>query len=59
MIHGELFQPIVAEAAKTAIGSEKVYQRIFISHLLKDRRDPNRIAGAVGFSVRDPKIYVF
>ncbi len=24
-----------------------------------DRRDPNRIAGTVGFSVRDPKIDVF
>ncbi len=59
MIHGESYKPIVAEAAKTAIGSENVYQRIFISHLLEDRRDPNRIAGAVGFSVRDPMIYVF
>ena len=59
MIHGESFKPIVAEVAKTAIGSENVYRCIFISHLLKDRQDPNRIAGAVGFNVRDPKIYVF
>ena len=59
MIHGESFKPIVAEAAKMAIGSENVYQRISISHLLKDRRDPNRIAGTVGVSVRGPKIYVF
>ncbi len=59
MIHGESYKPIVAEAAKKAIGQENVFQRIFISHLLKDRRDSNRIAGAVGFSVRDPKIYVF
>ena len=59
MIHGESYKPIVAEAAKKAIGHENVFQRIFISHLLKDKRNPNRIAGAVGFSVRDPKIYVF
>ena len=37
------------EAAKKAIGEENVYQRVFISHLLKDKRDLNRIAGAVGF----------
>ena len=59
MIHGESYKPIVAEAAKKAIGVENVYQRIFISHILKDKRDPNRVAGAVGISVRDPKIYVF
>jgi adenylylsulfate reductase subunit A len=59
MIHGESYKPIVAEAAKAAIGHENVYQRVFVTHLLKDRRDSNRVAGAVGFSVRDPKIYVF
>jgi adenylylsulfate reductase subunit A len=59
MIHGESYKPIVSEAAKKAIGEENVFQRVFISHLLRDQRDPNRVAGAVGFSVRDPKIYVF
>ena len=59
MIHGESYKPIVAEAAKKAIGEENVYERIFMSHLLTDANDPGRIAGAVGFSVRDPKIYVF
>ena len=59
MIHGESYKPIVAEAAKTAVGHENIYQRIFITHLLKDERDPNRVCGAVGFSVRDSKIYVF
>ena len=49
MIHGESYKPIVAGAAKEAIGEDNVYQRIFISHLLKDKRDANRIAGAVGF----------
>ncbi|MCH9053150.1 MAG: hypothetical protein IIA72_19170 [Proteobacteria bacterium] len=32
MIHGESYEPIVAEAAKKAIGAENVFQRIFISH---------------------------
>ena len=59
MIHGESYKPIVAEAAKKAVGEDNVYERIFISHLLTDTRDPNRIAGAVGFSVRDAKVYVF
>ncbi|HCR04895.1 MAG TPA: adenylylsulfate reductase subunit alpha, partial [Gemmatimonadetes bacterium] len=59
MIHGESYKPIVAEAAKKAVGEENLYERVFTSHLLKDAKDPNRIAGAVGFSVREPKIYVF
>ncbi len=57
MIHGESYKPIVAEAANTAIGGDNVYQPIFISHPLRDRRESNRIAGAVGFGVRGPKIY--
>jgi len=59
MIHGESYKPIVAEAAKAAIGEDNIYQRVFVCHLLKDKRDPNRVAGAIGFSTRDPKIYVF
>jgi adenylylsulfate reductase subunit A len=59
MIHGESYKPIVAEAAKKALGEQNIYERIFISHLLLDKDDPGRVAGAVGFSVRDPKIYVF
>jgi adenylylsulfate reductase subunit A len=59
MIHGESYKPIVAEAAKTAVGEENVYERVFMSHLLLDADDPSRIAGAVGFSVRENKIYVF
>jgi adenylylsulfate reductase subunit A len=59
MIHGESYKPIVAEAAKRALGEQNIYERIFISHLLLDKNDPGRVAGAVGFSVRDPKIYVF
>ena len=36
MIHGESYKPIVAEAAKKAVGEGNVYERIFVSHLLKD-----------------------
>ncbi|MEK7838071.1 MAG: FAD-binding protein, partial [candidate division NC10 bacterium] len=59
MIHGESYKPIVAEATKTAIGEQNVYERIFAARLLLDPKDPGRIAGAIGFSVRDNKIYVF
>ena len=59
MINGESYKPIVAEAAKAAIGDGNLYERVFISHLLTDPNDPNTIAGAVGFSVRDNVVYVF
>ena len=59
MIHGESYKPIVAEAAKSAIGDGNLYERVFVSHLLSDADDPNRIAGAVGFSVRENVIYMF
>ncbi len=59
MIHGESYKPIVAEAAKSAIGDGNLYERVFVSHLLTDADDPNKIAGAVGFSVRENTIYVF
>ncbi len=59
MIHGESYKPIVAEAAKAAIGDGTLYERVFISHLLTDADEPNTIAGAVGFSVRENIIYVF
>src|SRR3990172_4531356 len=59
MIHGESYKPIVAEAAKTAVGDGNVYERIFAARLLLDAKDPSKIAGAVGFSVRENKIYVF
>src|SRR5260370_11078338 len=58
MIHGESYKPIVAEAAKKAIGPENVYERLFVSHVLKDE-STGRASGAVAFSVRAHKIYVF
>lgn len=59
MINGESYKPIVAEAAKTAIGAENLYERVIVTHLLNDPNDPGRVAGAVGFSVRENKFYVF
>ena len=58
-IHGESIKPIVAEPARVALGDGNLYERILITHLLTDARDPNRVAGAIGFSVREEKIYVF
>jgi adenylylsulfate reductase subunit A len=57
MIHGESYKPIVAEAAHKA--ATEVYNRIMVTHLLMDRKKPNRVAGAVGFSVRSGDFYVF
>ncbi len=57
MIHGESYKPIVAEAARKA--ASEVHNRIMVTHLLMDKARPNRVAGAVGFSVRSGDFYVF
>ena len=57
MIHGESYKCIVAEAAKKALGEDNFLERVFIVKLLLDEKVPNRIAGAVGFSVRENKFY--
>ena len=59
MIHGEAYKPIVSEATKKVIGPEDHFERVFISHLFTDADDSNRIAGAVGFGVREDVIYIF
>ncbi len=59
MINGEGYKTIVAEAAKKALGIDNIYERVFIVKLLLDANEPNRIAGAVGLSVREHKLYVF
>jgi adenylylsulfate reductase subunit A len=59
MINGESYKVIVAEAAKNALGMENLYERCFIVKLLTDKNNPNRACGAVGFSVRERKVYVF
>ncbi|MEK6749792.1 MAG: adenylyl-sulfate reductase subunit alpha [Pseudomonadota bacterium] len=59
MINGESYKWIVAEAAKNALGTENIQERIFIVKLINDKNDPTRIAGAVGFSTREHKVYVY
>ena len=56
MINGESYKVIVAEAAKNAVGIENIYERVFITEPLMDG---DRCVGAVGFSVREEKYYVF
>jgi len=58
MINGESYKRIVAEAAKLALGEENIIERCFIVELLLDANEENRIAGAVGFSVRENKVYI-
>ena len=58
MINGESYKRIVAEAAKLALGTENILERCFIVELLLDANKPNQIAGAVGFSVRENKVYI-
>lgn len=59
MINGESYKWIVAEAAKKALGSDNIQERVFIVKLVNDANDKNRVAGAVGFSVREDKVYVY
>jgi len=59
MINGESYKWIVAEAAKKALGLDRIQERVFIVHLINDKNDPTRIAGAAGFSVRENKIYIY
>jgi adenylylsulfate reductase, subunit A len=59
MINGESYKWIVAEAAKKALGMDRIQERIFIVKLVNDKNDKNRIAGAVGFSTRDQKVIVY
>jgi adenylylsulfate reductase subunit A len=60
MINGESYKVIVAEAAKNAMAElgdkGEIYERVFITEPIMDG---DRIAGAVGFSVREEKFYVF
>ena len=59
MINGESYKWIVAEAAKKALGMENIEERVFIVRLVNDKNDPNRVAGAAGFSVRENTLYVY
>ena len=59
MINGESYKWIVAEAAKKALGTERIQERVFIVRLVTDKNDPGRVAGAAGFSVREHKLYIY
>jgi adenylylsulfate reductase subunit A len=58
MINGESYKVVVAEAAKNALNAmdAQIFERIFIVGPIIDG---DRCAGAVGFSVREEKFYVF
>ena len=58
MINGESYKVIVAEAAKNALAEAggELIERVFITHpLVQD----GKCVGAIGFSVRENKVYVF
>ena len=59
MINGESYKILVAEAAKNALvaGGHEYYERVFLTDPLLDA--DGKCVGAVGFSVRENKFYVF
>ena len=67
MINGESYKAIVGEVAKKALElnkattgmAENLYERVCCTRLLMDSSEPNRVAGAIGFSVRENKVFVF
>jgi adenylylsulfate reductase subunit A len=64
MINGESYKLICAEAAKNAMATlgdkGEILERVFVIEMLTDKNDKNRIAGAIGISVREPfDFYVF
>jgi adenylylsulfate reductase subunit A len=58
MINGESYKVVIAEAAKNALAEAggEYFERVFITEPLMDG---DRIAGAVGFSTRENKYFVF
>jgi len=58
MINGESYKVIVAEAAKNALAEAggEYFERVFITHPLVN---DGKCVGAIGFSVRENKVYVF
>jgi adenylylsulfate reductase subunit A len=58
MINGESYKVVISEAAKNALAEAggEYFERVFITEPLMDG---DRIAGAVGFSTRENKFYVF
>jgi adenylylsulfate reductase subunit A len=58
MINGESYKIIIAEAAKNALAAAggEIYERVYITEPLVEN---NKIVGALGFSTREQKFYVF
>jgi adenylylsulfate reductase subunit A len=58
MINGESYKILIAEAAKNALADAggELYERVFIVEPLVEN---NKVVGAVGFSTREEKFYVF
>jgi adenylylsulfate reductase subunit A len=67
MINGESYKVVVGEAGKLAMDSNKaatgvdqnLFERVFVIKVLNDKDDPTKVVGAVGFSVREHKMYIF
>ncbi len=58
MINGESYKVVIAEATKNALteAGGEYFERVFITEPLMDG---DRVAGAIGFSVRENKFYIF
>jgi adenylylsulfate reductase subunit A len=58
MINGESYKIIIAEAAKNALADAggEIFERVYITEPLVEN---NKIVGALGFSTREDKFYVF
>jgi adenylylsulfate reductase subunit A len=56
MINGESYKVVVAEAAKNHLGTDNIYERVFIVGPIMEGET---CKGAYGFSVRENKFYIF
>ena len=58
MINGESYKIIIAEAAKNALADAggEIFERVYITEPLVEN---NKVVGALGFSTREEKFYVF
>ena len=56
MINGESYKVVVAEAAKNALGTDNIFERVFIVGPIMNGE---KCLGAYGFSVRENTFYVF
>ncbi len=56
MINGESYKVVVAEAAKNALGTDNIFERVFIVGPIMEG---DTCKGAYGFSVRENAFYVF